>query len=261
MANMERKTDPLRAGIAAALAISALGLVACDADRDADVRTDDQRQAAPAITAEPTASPDRFASSDPDTAPTQTDASVSREVRAEQQVDASQVASERAELDQVAASAVADLKDEVPVAEALRYQAFGYAVFDAGNAGLLISGGGGAGVAVSNDSDERTYMYMASAGAGAIAGGQDYQLVLLFEDQETFNDFIEGELDASVIAQAALGPDGKSAIGEFSDGVAAYQLTEQGLVAGATLDASYFWPSDELNAGRTATAMSEDPTG
>jgi len=157
-------------------------------------------------------------------------------------------AAERSEIDAMVREALLDLSSRDPAIRVMFEQSHGYAVFHATKAGALLTAAGGRGVAVNSATGDRTYMRMASAGIALGAGLQGYTLALLFETPEAFDQFLKGQWDASASAVAAAGKDGANAVSSFVDGVAAYQVTNKGLMAQADLTGTRFWPNSELNA-------------
>ena len=135
------------------------------------------------------------------------------------------------------------------VAKDLLQRAYGHAVFDTTKGGFIVTGAGGTGVAMPKAGRNPVFMHVGAGGVGLGAGLENYKLVLLFEDEETYRDFVEGAWSAGVSAQAALGDDGKAAVGKFVNGVAVYHLTDKGLIAQVDVTGVKFWPSDRLNDG------------
>jgi lipid-binding SYLF domain-containing protein len=135
-------------------------------------------------------------------------------------------------------------------AENLLDDAYGYAVFDTTKGGFIVTGAGGTGVAMrENGAGDPVYMHMGAAGVGLGAGLENYKLVLLFENEDIYREFIDGEWGAGTSAQAAAGRDGAAAVGTFVNGVAVYHLTDKGVIAQADVTGVRFWPSDRLNPG------------
>jgi lipid-binding SYLF domain-containing protein len=123
----------------------------------------------------------------------------------------------------------------------------GYAVFDNRKFSLMITTGFGAGVAVNRSSGQRTYMKMATGGANVGLGGEFYQLVILFEDADTFRSFIGGSLEAGTGGGAVVGDEKVGADVRFTDGTAVYQLTEKGLKLAADITGTRYWKDEALN--------------
>lgn len=159
-------------------------------------------------------------------------------------------AKKRAEIDRMTEGALQTLFEKSDTAKDLYDRSYGYAVFDNLKLAFGLSGGGGAGVAVEKDSGKRTYMRMGSAGAGLSLGAKKYQVVFLFHDKETFDDFVEHGLQSSAAASVVAGKAGAASEASFKRGVAAYQLTDAGLMASLDVSAARYWEYDELNRSK-----------
>ena len=158
-----------------------------------------------------------------------------------------EAAERRAEIDKVAGETLDRLMEESEKAKGLWDKAVAYAVFDNLKIAFILSGGGGAGVAVDKGSEARTYMKMGTGGIGVGIGGQKYQAVFLFEDKETFTNFVENGWKAESGANAAGGTAGANVGTAFTNGMAVYQFTEAGLMAAADIVGTKFWPDKKLN--------------
>jgi lipid-binding SYLF domain-containing protein len=133
-------------------------------------------------------------------------------------------------------------------AKSLFDQAAGYAVFEITKAGgLMVTGAGGSGVAVNKASGSRSYMRMGSGGVGFGIGVQNYDLIVMFEDEPHLMRFMDGGWDSSATAQAAAGQEGINLTSSFIDGVAFFQVTDKGLIAIADVAGTRFWVADTLN--------------
>ena len=153
----------------------------------------------------------------------------------------------RKKIDKNSKEALERLFEESPEAKGLFNQAYGYATFAGTEAALLISSGGGRGVAIAKPSGERTYMRVVSAGAGMGVGFQATQTVFLFEDKDTFTNFVETGWDADASASAAAAQEGINAKSSFTDGMMVYQMTKKGLIAQASVKGTKYWKDDDLN--------------
>jgi lipid-binding SYLF domain-containing protein len=170
--------------------------------------------------------------------------------------DQQELADRRSELHQSAEAAIEELRAaDANAAQALD-EAYGYAVFDTTKGGFIITGTGGTGVAQVKDGAQRTYMHVGGAGIGLGAGGENYKLVLVFPDEESYGDFTGGEWEGGASAQAAAGEEGAAAE-TLTDEVQVYRLTDVGLIAQADLTAMRFWPSDELNGEELEEDLAE----
>lgn len=172
----------------------------------------------------------------------------------EELADDREVMERRDELVQMADETLARLTEQNESAAALYEEAHGYAVFDTTKGGLIVTGAGGTGVAMEKDGAERTFMHLGQAGVGLGAGLENYKLVLMFADEQTYDDFVAGQWDGSISAQAAAGEEGVSAEEQFVDGVKAYRLTDAGLMAQVDVSGIRFWPSEDLNELQFAEA-------
>ena len=72
-------------------------------------------------------------------------------------------------------------------------------------------GGGGSGVAVNKSSGARTYMKMGTAGVGFGIGAKSYQVIMFFENEKVFQNFVEKGWQADTQAGAAAGTKGAAA--------------------------------------------------
>jgi lipid-binding SYLF domain-containing protein len=122
-------------------------------------------------------------------------------------------------------------------------------VFDTTKGGFLVTGAGGTGAAMRKNGSEPVYMHMGAGGVGLGAGLENYKLVILFENEDVYERFVDGEWSAGATAQAAAGRDGAAIVGKFVNGVAVYHITDKGLIAQADVTGVRFWPSDRLNPG------------
>ncbi len=153
----------------------------------------------------------------------------------------------RAEIDEVAQEALETLFARCPKARELFEKAHGWAVFDNLKIAFGISGGGGNGVAVEKATGRRTYMKMGTGGIGFGLGGQKYQVIFFFQDEQTFRNFVDKGWVAEASAKAAAGTSGANAKTTFTNGMAVYQLTEAGLMANADIAGTKYWKNDKLN--------------
>jgi lipid-binding SYLF domain-containing protein len=165
---------------------------------------------------------------------------------------------DRLELQQMAVESLDQLISTSEPARQLFEKSEGYAVFDSTKVGALVTGAGGSGVAVDPDENQCVYMHMGAGGVALGAGIQQYKLVMLFEDDKSFEKFVDGRWDGGATAQAVAGKAAAEAASNFVDGVAVYQLTDKGLSAQADLTFMRFWqdhdaPTTEPDALRCAS--------
>jgi len=153
----------------------------------------------------------------------------------------------REAIDAKADESLKALFDKSDKAKELYEGAYGWAAFDSLKLAVGISGGGGKGVAVAKESGERVYMDMGTAGVGFSLGGQRYQVVFLFEDSQTFRNFVDNGWQADASAGAAAGDEGVSAQTGFVNGLAIYPMTDEGLMVTADINGTKYWKDKKLN--------------
>jgi len=141
----------------------------------------------------------------------------------------------RAKIDEMAQWSLDKVLANKPKAELLFDSAYGWAGFDNLKIAIGFSGGGGNGVAVNKTTGERTYMKMGTAGIGLGLGGQKYQVVFFFQNEQAFTRFVEKGWKADASAQAAAGAEGANATTGFVNGIAVWQITDKGLMASADI--------------------------
>jgi lipid-binding SYLF domain-containing protein len=164
-------------------------------------------------------------------------------------VSGEEVAPEQArdKIDVTAEAALARLFQASGAAKAQFDKAVGYAVFDTRKLSFLITTGFGSGVAVDKSSSQRTYMKMATGGLNIGGGVKFYQVVFLFPDSATFNDFVENGWSADTDAAAQSGKEGESLGLQLQNGVIVHNLSDKGLVLAASLTGTRYWKDDDLN--------------
>lgn len=159
----------------------------------------------------------------------------------------------QAYINEMRAETLEMLYKEKPSTRSQLENAAGYAVFSNINSNLiLLSAGSGYGVVRDNDTNDDTYMRMASAGVGLGLGIKDFRAILVFEKRETLIHFIKSGWDFSGQADAAAksGDKGGQLLSGATNvdlGITVYQITENGLVAQATLQGTKYWVDDSLN--------------
>jgi lipid-binding SYLF domain-containing protein len=153
----------------------------------------------------------------------------------------------RERLDTMAQETLDRLFAQASESRGLYDRAVAYAVFDVTKVSLGVTGGGGTGVAVDKATGQRTYMHMGTGGLNLGLGGQVFQLVFLFADSGTYQQFIDVGWDASASANAVAGRAGANAEASFTNGFAVYTLTEAGLMLQIDLSGTKYWKSKKLN--------------
>ena len=160
----------------------------------------------------------------------------------------SEKAERRTELMQMAKDTIAELRNDANARDLLD-KAYGEAVFDTTKGGLVVTGAGGTGVAMRKNGGQPVYMHLGEGGVGLGAGLEKYKLVLLFENKEIYDKFVEGAWSAGASAQAAAGKNGAGTVAKFNNGVAVYHISNKGVMAQVDITGVKFWPADTLNPG------------
>ena len=155
-------------------------------------------------------------------------------------------AAKAAKIDEMAGEALGQLFAEHPKAKELYEGSYGWAAFDNLKLALGISGGGGNGVAVNKKSGQRTYMKMGTGGVGLGLGANKYQIVFLFQDSRTFDNFVEHGWQADAGATASAGTSSAEAKTNFVNGHAIYPLTDKGLLLHADIAGTTYWKTKKL---------------
>ncbi len=150
----------------------------------------------------------------------------------------------RAKIDERSSKVLDTVLGESDNAKDLFGKAIGYAIFDNTKVALGFSGGGGSGVAVNVASGERTYMKMGTAGVGFGVGVKSYQVIMLFENEKVFQNFVEKGWQADTQAGAAAGSKGVAVETTFHNGMAVFVRTKKGLMASADISGTKYWQSD-----------------
>jgi lipid-binding SYLF domain-containing protein len=155
--------------------------------------------------------------------------------------------SKRMKIDEMAKGALDQLLATNAKAKDLYENSYGWAVFDNLKIAIGISGGGGTGVAVEKATENKTYMKMGTGGVGLGLGANKYQVIFLFQDSKTFNNFVTSGWQADAGATASAGTAAADAKTNFVNGLAIYQITEKGLMANADVAGTKYWKDDKLN--------------
>ena len=134
-----------------------------------------------------------------------------------------------------------------PKAKELYDSSYGWAAFSNLKLALVFSGGGGNGVAVVKESGAKTFMKMGTAGVGLGLGVNKYDVIFLFQDKQTFDNFVNKGWQADAGATASAGKAAADVKTNFVNGLAIYQITEKGLMANADIAGTKYWKNKKLN--------------
>jgi hypothetical protein len=125
----------------------------------------------------------------------------------------------------------------------------GYAIMENDIVKVPVFGeGSGYGVAINNRTGEKTYITMTRFDIGGGDGGRIVRPVVIFQSEQKFKDFIEGEWSVGAGAEAAAkvgatGAAGGAGSGDASDkGYTIHMITDSGVAATATVDIIHVSP-------------------
>ena len=156
-------------------------------------------------------------------------------------------ASKAMKINETAEDALSGLLADNPKAKEIYERSYGWAAFNNLKLAFGFSGGGGDGVAVVRETGQKTYMKMGTVGIGVGLGINKYNVVFLFQDSQTFNNFVNKGWQADAGATASAGKAAAEVKTDFTNGLAIYQITEKGLMANADIAGTKYWKNDKLN--------------
>lgn len=144
------------------------------------------------------------------------------------------------------------LYQQQPSAQGVIKRAAGYAVFSNFGMKILVAGTGkGKGIAVNNKTGKETFMKMLELQAGLGFGLKKFRLVWVFENEAAFNKFITTGRQlggqTSFSAKTETGGGAVAGAASVDQGVWLYQLTDKGLAAEITVNASKYYQDEDLN--------------
>lgn len=160
--------------------------------------------------------------------------------------------SERESIRNTSATTLDTLYGMSPGARELVENAAGYATFSNFGMKILLAGGGkGQGIAINNQSKAETFMKMVEVQAGLGLGIKKFNLVWVFQTQESFDRFVNSGWElggqASAVAQADdMGGALEGAV-SVAPGVWLYQMTEDGLALELTVKGTKYYKDSDLN--------------
>lgn len=169
------------------------------------------------------------------------------------QAEAKNRAEERQEIQDKTAAELQRLYREVPEAEDLIENDYGYAVlFNTGIKLGILGSAHGRGMAVNNETGEIVYMKMEEQSAGLGLGVKEYTLYFVLTSPQAWENFTNGKgwkggTTASATA-TEKGEGGSLEVADFeSEGIIVYQLNTKGISLEASIKGTKFYPNKDLN--------------
>lgn len=153
---------------------------------------------------------------------------------------APKTSAERLDLKADADRVVAEAQRTDPTLRNFLARSAGYAIFpDAGKGGFIVGGGYGKGVLYERGV-MTGYVDMTQGTVGAQIGGQSFSEILAFETPEKLNQFKENQFTLNAQATAVALSSGAAANARYSDNVAVFITSQEGLMAEATVGGQQF---------------------
>lgn len=117
----------------------------------------------------------------------------------------------------------------------------GYVIYPAVGQWGIIFGGGQHGRGMVNTSDDVQVGWAAlnTGSLGLQAGVRGFKMLVVFQDQATFDKFKRNQLSGSASAVAVAVENDASTAAHFENGVAIYQGASSGLIAGVNIGLNY----------------------
>jgi lipid-binding SYLF domain-containing protein len=142
---------------------------------------------------------------------------------------------ERADLVNDAQNTLAKMQEKDPSLRPLIEQSVGYIVFPkVGSGGFIVGAGAGSGVLYEHGR-HTSFAQLHHASVGAVAGGQAYHELVIFNDQKALDDLKSGRFDFGAQASAVVLRTGAAATTTFTNGVAVFKDPIKGAMVSASL--------------------------
>jgi len=155
---------------------------------------------------------------------------------AAQRLDDAELASLERDVD----AAIEDFVDQDAGMESWFADSYGYAIFpEIGKGGIGVGGAYGEGL-VYELGDPIGSTTLTQATIGFQLGGQSYQQVIFFEDEDALETFISGDFEFGAQASAVAATAGASADADFNRGMATFTVQNGGLMYEASLGGQKF---------------------
>lgn len=145
-------------------------------------------------------------------------------------------------IDELVENTLTDLYEQNPEAKEEIKNSVGYAIMNNKITKIPVVGAGaGYGVAINNKSQQRQYIQMVRFDVGGGWGARSVRPVIIFTDEQVFNDFIDGMWSANAGAEAAakvgdVGTSGGAGSGDVGNdkGYITHMITDKGVSATVT---------------------------
>ncbi len=151
-----------------------------------------------------------------------------------------QVGNWNPELENESKEALSTILERTPKLESFKNEAYGYVVFPRiTKAAIGIGGAAGNGIVFKDDQIVGSSK-LKQATVGIQFGGQQYIEVIFFENEDSFEKFINGKLKFDAQASAVALKEGASIDAAYQDGVAVFTMTKGGLMYEASIGGQHF---------------------
>jgi len=144
------------------------------------------------------------------------------------------------ELESDSEDAMSTMIQNAPKLQSFFDNAYGLVIFPkVTKAGLAIGGAAGKGLVYKNN-EVMGIAKLKQASFGLQAGGQQYSEVIFFENEESFDHFINGNLKFNAQASAVAITEGASVDVAYHNGVAVFTQVKGGLMYEASIGGQHF---------------------
>jgi len=149
-------------------------------------------------------------------------------------------ASDKAELDSMSRSAIADFKKADPAMEKFFTTAYGYVIFPNVTTGAVVVGGAHGEGEVFQNGKLTGYADVSKANVGAQIGGQSYQQIVFFQNEGSYAAFTNGTYELDAKASAVAASEGASSSADYQKGVLVFTRSISGLMVQAAVGGQKF---------------------
>ena len=139
-----------------------------------------------------------------------------------------------------AQAAIESMTEQDSSLEGAMSNAYGYAVFPTISTGAFILGGAGGDGIVFKNGAAVAYVEMGQGTVGAQIGGGVYSEIVLLQNSETFEKFMDNQFTFAAQATATAIKAGAAEAAKYSDGVAVLVMDGKGLMAQAAVGGQKF---------------------